>query len=256
MSRASADRIVLDIGNSAVTVAPCSGVEVLHSLTIVHAGVDGSAFDLRLREAIDSAPAGIPIGIAQVNPAATARVLAVAAMGRRVLVAPRDFAPTIENACESPHTVGLDRLFNAEAVDRDGDFVIVDAGTAITVDRVSRGVFQGGAIAPGIRLCYRALHRDTGGLPEVEPGSDAPPALGRHTIEAIRVGVERGLAGLVDRLATDLLAELSEVRRATARVVVTGGDASILGRLLLTPHRIDPTLTLRGIAKALYAVIG
>jgi pantothenate kinase type III len=256
VTQGSADRVVLDVGNSAVTVAICDRDQVLTAVSVVHAGIAPEDFERRLRAAIAPAPPLAPIGIAQVNDAIAAKVIAIAGSSRRVLVAPRDFAPGVVNACENPETVGLDRLFDANALDRDGDFVVVDAGTAITVDRVCRGVFEGGAIAPGIRVSYRALHRETGKLPQVEPDLSPPPALGRNTRQAMRVGVERGLAGLVDRLVADLLAELPADRRAASRVFLTGGDARYLAPLLRTPIEIDPMLTLRGIARALLEATG
>ncbi|MDB2562274.1 type III pantothenate kinase [Sulfurimonas sp.] len=44
-------------------------------------------------------------------------------------------------------TMGIDRIFACEAI---SDGVVVDAGSAITVDLVEAGVFKGGFIYPGI----------------------------------------------------------------------------------------------------------
>src|SRR5207249_4465914 len=72
----------------------------------------------------------------------------------------------IEVAVAQPERVGLDRLFNAVAVNArrapEAAAVVVDAGSAVTVDWVdARGVFRGGAIFPGFRLMAEALHRYT-----------------------------------------------------------------------------------------------
>ncbi len=50
-------------------------------------------------------------------------------------------------------TMGIDRIFACEAI-RDG--VIVDAGSAITVDVVRDGVFEGGFIYPGTKAMSKA----------------------------------------------------------------------------------------------------
>ncbi|MFT5662133.1 MAG: type III pantothenate kinase [Sulfurimonas sp.] len=50
-------------------------------------------------------------------------------------------------------TMGIDRIVACEAI---SDGVIVDAGSAITVDLVKSGVFQGGFIYPGSRAMGKA----------------------------------------------------------------------------------------------------
>ena len=69
-------------------------------------------------------------------------------------------------ALKRPDMVGIDRLLDAVAANRlrcaAASAVLVDVGTAITVDLVAAdGSFQGGAILPGIALSARAaqLHR-------------------------------------------------------------------------------------------------
>lgn len=251
MTQAAGERIVLDVGNSAATVACCVGQNVRSVASVIHAGVDPTIFDERLRDAIAAAPETAPIGIAHVNAVVTDRIVAAIGARRRVLVAPRDFAPAVKNACDFPETVGLDRLFNANAVARDEDFVIVDAGSAITVDKVARAVFLGGAIAPGMRMAYRALSRETGQLPLLEPVLEPPRAPATHTHAAIHAGVRIGLAGAVDRLISDLLESFEPAHRSGVSVILTGGDAALFSLLLRTPHTIDSTLTLRGIARSL-----
>ncbi|MDY0117198.1 MAG: type III pantothenate kinase [Sulfurimonadaceae bacterium] len=44
-------------------------------------------------------------------------------------------------------TMGIDRIMACEAIDNG---IIIDAGSAITVDRMERGLFQGGFIYPGV----------------------------------------------------------------------------------------------------------
>ena len=73
---------------------------------------------------------------------------------------------------EHPERVGLDRLAAAAAVNRlrspDRGAIIVDTGSAVTVDLVSAdGIFCGGAILPGIDMSARALHEFTDLLPLV-----------------------------------------------------------------------------------------
>ena len=75
-----------------------------------------------------------------------------------------------------PETItGVDRLLNAAAAyaTLKQACVVVDAGTAVTVDFVDgHGTFHGGAIAPGARLQIDALHRGTDALPDVQAAPD------------------------------------------------------------------------------------
>ena len=87
---------------------------------------------------------------------------------------------------EQPQRVGTDRLLAAVAVNRlrapNRPAIVVDAGTAITVDVVSAaGAFEGGVILPGFRLTARALSEGTDLLPEVDydPAAGPPPGGGQ-----------------------------------------------------------------------------
>ncbi len=236
------DRIVVDLGNSAATIALIRGDRTLASMhSLLHGRAD---FEAKLTTILDAMPAA-PLGVASVSPKALDRFIEALRGSRRVLIAPHDFAPSIENACEQPQMVGLDRLFNAEALARDAVAVIIDAGTAITVDLVVCGVFCGGAIAPGIRMSYSALHNRTGQLPLVSASPVPPHVLGKNTVAALRSGVEIGTAGMIDRLVHDLS------RSYDAVTILTGGDARLLLPLLRCMPRHDETLTLRGIDAAL-----
>ena len=126
--------------------------------------------------------------------------------------------------------------------------VVVDAGTAITMDFVDgEGVFQGGAIAPGIRMALHALHEHTDALPDLEfikPATDDP--FGRNTAQAMINGVFHGARGLV-RILVERYAEAYD---AYPVVVATGGDAHILFDNDELIERVEDNLVLRGIAIA------
>lgn len=239
--------LALDIGNTTVKAGivehgAVSGRAVLAHDRLEH---DGPAWWSAL--AFDG-----PIGIASVRPDATARVLALL-RGKRAWIAPADFRAPITNACDPPESVGQDRLFLAAAAHAmvGGAVAAVSLGTAITVNFVdAAGVFRGGAIALGVAPALRALVRETGLLPLVEVTAGDPiPALGRETHAAIRSGVVRGAAGLVDRLIAD-------VAPGIGAVVVTGGDAPLLVPFLATPVRVEQDLALLGIALGVEAGLG
>lgn len=154
---------------------------------------------------------------------------------------------------EVPAQVGIDRLLNAVAANArrrpNHAAVIVDAGSAVTVDLVDdRGAFRGGAIAPGLRLMALALHDHTALLPAVAvDGAQEPP--GTTTVQAIRAGVFHCVLGGIVRL----VAAYRRQWRGGIDVFVTGGDGALL--LAQEPGLgvLWPAMTLAGI---LYAVAG
>ena len=79
--------------------------------------------------------------------------------------------------------------------------IIVDAGTAITVDFVDgEGTFHGGAIAPGLGLMLNALAEGTDALPSItfqSPSDDDP--FGADTESAMRLGVHLAARGLISQ---------------------------------------------------------
>ncbi|MDR0546582.1 MAG: type III pantothenate kinase [Dysgonamonadaceae bacterium] len=101
----------------------------------------------------------------------------------------------------SPQTLGTDRIaaaVGANYLQPKRNLLIIDVGTAITIDFVSAsGVYRGGNISPGPELRFKALHQFTGKLPLVEDEGETP-ALGFDTATAIRSGVMNGIARELD----------------------------------------------------------
>jgi type III pantothenate kinase len=161
------------------------------------------------------------------------------------------------NVMLDPETItGVDRLLNAVAAfDRVKQAcVVVDAGTAVTVDFVDgEGTYHGGAIAPGARMQLRALHERTSALPEVDFAAPDHEAFGRSTAQAMLRGVYHGIVGMVRRLVE----VYAERYGAYPTVVATGGDAETLFKNDELIDRIVPELTLIGIeAAARHALAG
>lgn len=150
-------------------------------------------------------------------------------------------------------TLGADRVANAVAAAHsysDEPLVVIDAGTATTVDVVlpaeragEKPRFLGGAIAPGAGTMVRALHGGTAQLPEV-PLMLPAHAVGQNTVEALQNGCVRGYRGLLRELLSGMEQEVG----CRLRPVLTGGDAPLLAELMPELGEPDALLTLRGIA--------
>ncbi len=103
------------------------------------------------------------------------------------------------------------------------DVLVVDCGTAVTIDLVTAdGTFRGGSISPGLRMRFRALHEFTAALPLCEvPDSDG--LFGRSTSGAIG-------AGVLNSLVFEIEGYIGRLRRQIDGlcVIFTGGDAKYL----------------------------
>jgi type III pantothenate kinase len=163
----------------------------------------------------------------------------------------RDVPLTIR--VDEPARVGIDRLLAALAADRlrqrDRAAIVVDLGTAITVDLVDAdGAFAGGAILPGIATAARALADQTDALPQVAlEFLDKPPAaLGKSTVPAIESGIYWGAIGAI----RELVSQLSAPFQTRPDLFVTGGASRQVADLLKTHGAVRhmPNLVLSGIA--------
>jgi type III pantothenate kinase len=161
----------------------------------------------------------------------------------------------LKTLVDHPDRLGIDRLIGAFAAHNrfGGPVVVVDAGSAVTIDYVSvEAEFVGGAILPGLSLQTRALATGTDALPHIDWNSEPSlPAPGRNTTDAIRLGVLLGLAGAVERLVSSYhqISEPQQAERSSqsCQVVLTGGDAANISPQLRFPHQIVPNLVCRGL---------
>jgi type III pantothenate kinase len=126
---------------------------------------------------------------------------------------------------DTPHTLGADRIagsVGAYYCAGRQSVLKVDCGTCVTYDLVTAGgVFEGGAIAPGLHMRTRAMHAHTARLPEVSV-PDVAHLVGKSTTTALQSGTLNGwqleILGFVNRFRQDYNIQT---------VVVTGGDAHL-----------------------------
>ncbi len=148
---------------------------------------------------------------------------------------------------KNPGEVGADRIAGAiGAVARypDRDVIIVDLGTATTVEAVSGArEYLGGAIVPGLMISMRALEENTAGLPKVEIVRP-DQTCGRSTVESIQSGLYWGHVGMVREIRDRLVRECFDGR--TPVVVGTGGFAGLLNEAGVF-DAVHPDLALEGV---------
>lgn len=150
---------------------------------------------------------------------------------------------------DEPLSVGADRIVNTLAAMNlyHRDTIAVDLGTATTFDCITAdGVFLGGVISPGLRAGLDWLSSRTAKLPKVEL---QPPerVIGRRTETCIQSGVFYQAIEAVDGIVRRIREEWGN---PDAYVVATGGFSNAIGPHLATVDRLEPFLTLYGLAMA------
>ena len=147
--------------------------------------------------------------------------------------------------CDQPKEIGTDRIVNGVAAyEKYHDAtIVVDFGTATTFDYITKkGEYMGGVIAPGLHISMEALFLKASKLPRVELAKPKG-IIGKNTIHAIQSGLVYGYVGLVDGIVTRIQRE----GKSRARVVATGGIASLIAPECSTIEETDEFLTLDGL---------
>lgn len=156
----------------------------------------------------------------------------------------------VKNAYTSPGDLGTDRwvaLIAGRALYPESACIIVDAGTAITIDLLDEaGNHQGGVIMPGIRLMLESLNTAEQLSPDLNVRDRPAQALARSTRDAILSGVHYAVSGGV-KAVIEQQAHLINVKIDEIPIIMTGGDADMLP---LAPLQIvfKPGLVLEGLA--------
>lgn len=176
---------------------------------------------------------------------ATFRALCRRYLGLEPLVVAPGIRTGLSIQYETPHTLGSDRLVNAVAAwERTrGAAIVVDFGTATKIEYVTAdGAYPGGVICPGVRIASQALFAGAARLSAIE--LRRPPAtVGRTTAHALQAGILLGHAATVDGLVRRIQRE----QGVAARVLATGGLASLIAPEAETVDEVDEFLTLDGL---------
>lgn len=149
---------------------------------------------------------------------------------------------------DEPRSLGADRALNTIAAHAkyQGDLIVVDFGTATTLDVVDfNGAYKGGIIAPGINLSLDALVGKTAKLPRIAiqaPQSES--VIGRNTEDQMLIGVFWGYVAMMEGLIARMRSEIGR----PAKVIATGGLAVLFDQHTQIFDAVDADLTLEGLA--------
>jgi len=238
----------LNVGNTNISFGKCDGTKVTDVT-----GLPVSAID-ELVTMLSELDVDV-VALASVNATASDEIVSAIEKtnGPRVYRMGRDLPISITHSLtdEALAKTGQDRLLCALGgyglVDQ--ACVVVDAGTAVTVDFIDgEGIFHGGAIAPGAAMQLRSLAEWTDSLPMLTPEKPLGKAIGADTFGAMQRGVYYGIRGMVRHLVEVYAGEYE----GYPLVIATGGDAPMLFSDDELVDRVVPELALLGIARCVH----
>ncbi|WKZ56537.1 MAG: type III pantothenate kinase [Bdellovibrionota bacterium] len=242
--------LAIDIGNTNIAVGCFDGKDLKAEVRLTtHSGRTLDEYEVLLASTIERRVPGSKIArciISSVVPPITQDIAAVVerAFGIEPLVVGPGIRTGIQLKVPDPSSVGADRVVNSVAARHlyGTPALVVDFGTATTFDVVNEdGDYEGGIIAPGVKIALEALVSRTAKLPRIEL-SWPKTVVGKGTVAAMQSGAVIGYLCLVE----GLIARIIEERGPIPHLICTGG----LGRVFTEHSRVlekyDPYLTLHG----------
>jgi type III pantothenate kinase len=145
---------------------------------------------------------------------------------------------------ETPETLGTDRIAGvagAFSLFPKSELLVIDAGTAITYDFLTEGIYRGGNISPGLNLRLKALHEFTGKLPLVTL-TETFTKPGRNTADAILAGVITGVTYEINEYIRTF-----EKKRTDFKILLTGGDGGFLKDKINSQFTYMPDIVIDGL---------
>ena len=178
----------------------------------------------------------------------------LSASGKTIFHLTCNSCPGLNLAYPKPDEIGQDRIANGIAAQEyyGVPAIVIDMGTAVTFDIVTSHGYEGGIIAPGLKVMTRYLHEQTALLPELSTIDlvDVEGAIGKSTVHAMKLGVAVGFSGMIDALRERVVAELDERGEQNAVVLSTGGSIANLTKDWAGKSEFVENLTLMGLAVA------
>ncbi len=140
--------------------------------------------------------------------------------------------------------LGSDRIVNTIGAKKFKNCLIIDFGTATTFDIIKNGVYEGGVIAPGVKLSMMNLISSTALLPKFIL-KNTKKAYGKNTKEALNAGFIWGYEGLINNIVNKITLKW----KMNYKIILTGGYANFFKKIINKKTLVDHDVTIKGIAK-------
>lgn len=244
--------LAIDAGNTNVTVGVFDGANLIASWrlrTIREQTADEWGINLRSLFRVGELDARIITGVA-ISSVVPPLDRQLAEMSQRYFRAEPMFVSIdvdlgLKVSIDNPREAGADRLANAAGAFHKygGPCVVVDLGTAINFDVVSKGGdFLGGVICPGIGIAINGLFEKAARLPLVD-FRQPRQLIGKNTVDCIQSGLYYSTISTIDGILERLVGELGP----ETKIVGTGGQAKLMVEGSKYLKLVDEDLTLDGV---------
>ena len=140
--------------------------------------------------------------------------------------------------------LGSDRIVNSIEGKRFKNCLIIDFGTATTFDIVRNGEYEGGVIAPGVKLSIKNLSQSTALLPFFNLKSNQK-TYGKNTKEALNAGFIWGYQGLIN----NIINKITFNWKMKYKIILTGGYANLFKKFIKKKTFVDQNITINGISR-------
>ena len=140
--------------------------------------------------------------------------------------------------------LGSDRIVNAIGGRKYKNCLILDFGTATTFDIIKNGVYEGGVIAPGVKLSMMNLSNSTALLPMFSL-KNSQKNYGKNTKDALNAGFIWGYEGLIN----NIINKITSKWKMKYKLILTGGYANFFKKIIKKKAIVDQDITIKGIAK-------
>jgi type III pantothenate kinase len=139
--------------------------------------------------------------------------------------------------------LGSDRIANAIGAKKFKNCLVLDFGTATTFDVIKNGVYEGGVIAPGVKLSIKNLSKATALLPSIDLKANQKK-YGKNTKEALNAGFVWGYEGLINNILNKIISK----NKIKYKIILTGGYANFFKKMIKKSVMVDQDITVKGIA--------
>ena len=216
--------LAVDVGNTRIKAAVFEGSTLLESFVFGKTELEKS-----IQNILEKYQNTTHLVVASVLDLEKQAFIAFAEAVNIHFVSHKDSFPFV-NCYETPQTLGIDRMILAAGATLqfpNQNRLVIDAGTCITYDFIDeKDNYLGGAISPGLRLRYEALHNYTAKLPLLTL-ENSKQFTGKSTSESIHSGVVNGLVYEIDGFIAEFKAQYSKFI-----IILTGGDSEFLAKRL------------------------
>ncbi len=141
--------------------------------------------------------------------------------------------------------IGSDRLANAiSVINQKSNFIVVDFGTATNFDVVIKNRYEGGIIAPGVKLSLNNLSSNASLIPKINL-TKVKSVIGKNTNSAVKSGFFYGYSGLINNIIKLIFIQTG----LKYKIILTGGFATMFRKSIKFNCIVKKDLTIQGILK-------